>query len=64
MTKTDILDHEDILTCLPTNDIRPYNISVVSHMWHRNSKDYVIVKKQRYDLYKTFWSLRSFLSFG
>ena len=47
MTQTNILEHEDILTLiLTTNDIRPYSISVVSHMWHRNSKDYVNKKNK------------------
>tara|TARA_Y100000389_G_C17467626_1_gene527041 strand:- start:5954 stop:6184 length:231 start_codon:yes stop_codon:yes gene_type:complete len=57
-----ILMNEDVLThVLTTNNLHPYNISIVSKLWSGSTVDYLVQKKDDADkLYVAFWMLRSY----
>jgi hypothetical protein len=60
MTQTNILMDENMLThVLTTNDIHPYNISLVSTLWSSSTVDYLLQKKDDADkICIAFWVLR------
>jgi len=62
MSQTNILMDDNMLTrVLTTNDLHPYNISLVSTLWSNSTVDYMLQKKDELDKKCiAFWMLRSY----
>ena len=62
MSQTNILMDDNMLSrVLTTNDLHPYNISLVSTLWSNSTVDYMLEKKDEKDKKcVAFWMLRNY----
>ncbi len=55
------MDENMLTRVLTTNDLHPYNISLVSSLWTNSTIDYLLQKKDEKDKkYVAFWMLRDY----